>query len=72
MERTEHPTYVLVPQYSYITVDNKWQTFPEVDETIELLRDIARREQVDTNRLYTTGQSYRLSPVCDWLFEQSK
>lgn len=70
--QAKHPAYVLVPQYSYITVDNKWQTMPEVDETIELLRDIARREQVDTNRLYTTGQSYRLSPVCDWLFEQSK
>ena len=55
--QAKHPAYVLVPQYSYITVDNKWQTMPEVDETIELLHDIAGREQVDTNRLYTTGQS---------------
>lgn len=55
--QAKHPAYVLVPQYSYITVNNQWQTMPEVDETIELLRDIAGREQVDTNRLYTTGQS---------------
>lgn len=52
-----HPAYVLVPQYSYITVNNQWETMPEVDETIELLRDITAREPVDTNRLYTTGQS---------------
>lgn len=55
--QAKHPAYVLVPQYSYITVDNKWQTMPEVDETIELLNDIAGREQIDTDRLYTTGQS---------------
>ncbi|MDE6299634.1 MAG: hypothetical protein K2M10_08345 [Muribaculaceae bacterium] len=35
--QAKHQAYVLVPQYSYITVDNKWQTMPEVDETIELL-----------------------------------
>lgn len=55
--QAEHPAYVLVPQYSYITVNNKWQTMPEVDETIELLKDIVKREQVDEDRLYTTGQS---------------
>lgn len=55
--QAKNPAYVLVPQYSYITVDNEWQTMPEVDETIELLGDISGREQVDTNRLYTTGQS---------------
>lgn len=30
---------------------------PEVDETIELLKYIVGKEPVDTNRLYTTGQS---------------
>lgn len=53
----EHPCYVLVPQYSYITVDNQWQTMPEVDETIDLLKDIVKTNPVDENRLYTTGQS---------------
>ena len=53
----EHPCFVLVPQYSYITVDNEWQTMPEVDQTIELLNYITESYPVDTNRLYTTGQS---------------
>lgn len=52
-----HPCFVLVPQYSYITVDNQWQTMPEVDETIELLNSIVAANPVDANRLYTTGQS---------------
>lgn len=55
--QAKHPCYVLVPQYSYITVDNQWQTMPEVDQTISLLKDIVAHNQVDENRLYTTGQS---------------
>lgn len=53
----EHPCYVLVPQYSYVTVDNAWQTMPEVDQTIELLKEIVKNNPVDSDRLYTTGQS---------------
>lgn len=55
--QASHPSYVLVPQYSYITVDNKWQTMPEVDETIALLEKIVKENPVDSDRLYTTGQS---------------
>ncbi len=55
--QAKHPAYVLVPQYSYITVDNQWQTMPEVDETIELLKHLVKENPVDDNRLYTTGQS---------------
>lgn len=55
--QAKNPSYVLVPQYSYITVDNEWQTMPEVDETITLLKKITDENPVDKNRLYTTGQS---------------
>ncbi len=55
--QAKNPCFVLVPQYSYITVDNQWQTMPEVDETIELLNSIVTDKPVDENRLYTTGQS---------------
>lgn len=53
----EHPCFVLVPQYSYVTVNNEWQTMPEVDQTIELLYKIAATYPVDSKRIYTTGQS---------------
>ncbi|MDE6577356.1 MAG: prolyl oligopeptidase family serine peptidase [Muribaculaceae bacterium] len=55
--QAKHPAFVLVPQYSYVTVDNEWQTMPEVDETIELLNSLTGNYPVDTDRLYTTGQS---------------
>lgn len=53
----EHPCFVVVPQYPYIEVDDQWQTGPQVDMTIDLLRDLCRKYPVDTDRLYTTGQS---------------
>lgn len=55
--QAENPSFVLVPQYSYITVDNEWQTMPEVDETVKLLKQLVKEYPVDENRLYTTGQS---------------
>ena len=53
----KHPCYVVVPQYSYITVNDSWQTMPEVDETIELINHLTSKFSIDTDRLYATGQS---------------
>lgn len=53
----EHPCFVVVPQYPYIEVDNQWHTGKQVDMTIELIRDLCKKYPVDTDRLYTTGQS---------------
>lgn len=53
----EHPCYVVVPQYPYVTVDDEWQTTPQVDGTIRLVKDLIQKYQIDTDRLYTTGQS---------------
>lgn len=53
----KHPCFVVVPQYPYITVDNQWQTTPQVDGTVRLIESLSTRYPVDTNRLYTTGQS---------------
>lgn len=53
----EHPCFVVVPQYPYITVDNQWQTTPQVDGTVRLIESLTKKYPVDANRLYTTGQS---------------
>lgn len=55
--QTAHPCYVVVPQYPYVTVDNEWQTTPQVDGTIRLVKELSEKYQVDTDRMYTTGQS---------------
>lgn len=55
--QTEHPCYVLVPQYSGVAVNDAYEHTDEVDMVIRLVKTIADEKNVDTNRLYTTGQS---------------
>lgn len=55
--QAEHPCFVLVPQYPYITVDDQWQTTPQVDGTIRLIQSLQEQYPIDADRLYTTGQS---------------
>lgn len=55
--QAEHPCFVLVPQFSGVAVNDEYQHTDEVDIVIRLVKDIAGRENVDTDCLYTTGQS---------------
>ena len=52
-----HPSFVLVPQYTDWAVQDDWSTTDEVEMTIRLLEKVCKEYSVDTNRLYTTGQS---------------
>ena len=52
-----HPSFVLVPQYTDWAVQDDWSTTDEVEMTIRLLAEVCRQYNVDTNRLFTTGQS---------------
>ena len=56
-DQQKHPSFVLVPQYTEWTVKDDWSTSDEVEMTIRLLQTICKKYKVDTNRLYTTGQS---------------
>lgn len=55
--QTRHPAIVVVPAYSTVAVDDSWSTSPQVGITMDLLRQIASHYPVDTQRIYTTGQS---------------
>lgn len=55
--QAKDPCYVLVPQFSGVAVDDSYKHTDEVDMVIRLLNDITANNNVDTNRLYTTGQS---------------
>ena len=52
-----HPSIVLVPQYTDWAVQDDWSTTDEVEMTIRLLDAVCKEYNVDTSRLYTTGQS---------------
>lgn len=56
-DQKEHPAFVLVPQYTDWAVQDDWSTTDEVEMTIHLLDAVCKEYNVDTNRLYTTGQS---------------
>lgn len=55
--QSKNPCYVVVPQYPYVTVDDEWQTTPQVDGTIRLVKELSSKYPIDTDRMYTTGQS---------------
>ncbi len=55
--QAENPCYVLVPQYSGVAVNDAYEHTDEVDMVIRLLKNIVANNNVDSNRLYTTGQS---------------
>lgn len=55
--QAEHPCYVLVPQYSGVAVNDAYEHTDEVDMVMRLVKKIANENNVDQNRLYTTGQS---------------
>lgn len=55
--QAEHPCYVLVPQFSGVAVNDAYEHTPEVDAVIRLLDNVVDGHEVDSDRLYTTGQS---------------
>lgn len=55
----EHPCFVLVPQYSGVAVNDAYEHTAEVDMVARLVKQFASQNQVDTDRIYTTGQSMR-------------
>ena len=55
--QSEHPCYVLVPQFTGVAVDDEYQHTDEVDIAMRLLENVAGSHNVDKSRLYSTGQS---------------
>lgn len=55
--QAKYPCYVLVPQFSGVAVNDAYEHTDEVDMVIRLLDNVAESNNVDKNRLYTTGQS---------------
>ncbi len=55
--QAKNPCYVLVPQFSGVAVNDAYEHTDEVDMVIRLLKSIVAEKNVDSSRLYTTGQS---------------
>lgn len=56
-DQAVRPAFVLAPQFAEIIADDESQTSDALDATINLIKALAGEYSIDTNRLYTTGQS---------------
>lgn len=56
-DQAERPCFVLAPQYAEIIADDESNTSSMLDTTINLIKALTERYNIDHSRLYTTGQS---------------
>lgn len=55
--QAKHECFVLAPQYEHQVVNDYDEYTEDLDITIRLIEALSREYSIDTNRLYTTGQS---------------
>lgn len=56
-EQAKHSSFVLVPAFSVVVVDDGHNVSEEVEAAKNLIGYLSENYSIDTNRLYTTGQS---------------
>lgn len=56
-EQAKHPCYVLVPVFTEVVVDDNFNTSEQIAAEKNLIDHLCATEPIDTNRIYTTGQS---------------
>ena len=56
-DQSKHPSFVLVPAYTEVVTDDNWNASEQLDATVGLIEFLTENYNIDTNRLYTTGQS---------------
>lgn len=57
LEQKKHPSFVLAPQYDEIVVDDSFKVTSSAETTIDLLEALKKEYSIDSDRVYTTGQS---------------
>lgn len=56
-DQEKHPSFVVVPAFSTVAVDDDWNTTDEIEAAVSLIQSLTEEYSIDTDRLYTTGQS---------------
>ena len=56
-EQEKHPSFVFVPAFTDVVVDDNWNTSGQIETAVKALRYLTETYSIDTDRLYTTGQS---------------
>lgn len=56
-EQAKHPSFVFVPAFSETVVDDNWNTSDQIETAVKTIDYLTQNYSIDTDRLYTTGQS---------------
>lgn len=56
-EQKKHPCFVFVPAFSEIVVDDNFDTSDEIEVVVEILQTLVQNYNIDSSRIYATGQS---------------
>ena len=56
-EQEKNASFVLVPAYTETVTDDNWNASEQLDATVNLIEALTQEYCIDTDRLYTTGQS---------------
>lgn len=56
-EQAKHPCFVLIPIFTEIIMDDTFNTSSQIDVAVNLIHNLCDTYSIDTNLLYTTGQS---------------
>ena len=56
-EQAKHPAFVVVPVFTETIVDDNFNHSEQIDVAMRLLQSLTETYNIDTNRIYTTGQS---------------
>ena len=56
-EQAKHPAFVVVPVFTETIVDDNFNHSEQIEVAVRLIQSLTETYSIDTNRLYTTGQS---------------
>lgn len=76
-DQAKHPSYILVPQFSGVAVNDACKVTAEADVLERLIAKVIKDNQVDASRIYATGQgmggmlAMHLNIQCPKLFAAS-
>ena len=56
-EQAKHPAFVVVPVFTETIVDDSFNHSDQIEVALRLIQSLTEQYSIDTNRLYTTGQS---------------
>lgn len=56
-DQAKHASFVLVPAFSETVTDDNWNASEQIETAVKLIKNLTEEYSIDTDRLYTTGQS---------------